>query len=186
MSKFKAVVIGGSAGSFPLVVKILAALPENYPLPVFLCLHRLKHIRSGFSEVLNIKSNMKVVEPYDKQKIMPGLVYLAPSNYHMFIESSRLISLSTEVMVKYSRPSIDLLFDTASYVFKDKMLGIILSGANTDGAEGIRLTKERDGFTIVQEPTEAGIKTMPEAAIKATTIDKVMPIDEIVDFLLAQ
>lgn len=183
MSQYKALVIGGSAGSFPLVVKILSSLPKNFHLPVFLCLHRLKHVRHGFVEALSIKSNIPVIEPDDKTPIKAGVAYLAPSNYHMFVEVGFTIALSTDEMVKYSRPSIDLTFDTASYVYRDKMVGVIVSGANTDGADGIRKSKERGAFTIAQNPEEATIKTMPDAAIKAATMDKIMNIDDICNFL---
>ncbi len=185
MNNFKAVVIGGSAGSFPLVVKILSSLPKDYPFPVFLALHRLKHIRNGFVEALSIKSNIPVIEPHDKQQIKPGIAYLAPSNYHMYVELGNTIALSTEEMVKYSRPSIDLTFDTASYVYKDKMVGVIVSGANTDGADGIRKSKERGAYTIAQNPEEATIKTMPDAAIKAAQMDQILTIDEICKFLVS-
>ena len=185
MSNYKAVVIGGSAGSFPLVVKILSALPKNYPFPVFLALHRLKHIRNGFVEALSLKSNIPVIEPHDKEVIKPGIAYLAPSNYHMYVELGNTIALSTEDMVKFSRPSIDLTFDTASYIYKDKMVGVIVSGANTDGAEGIKRSKERGAFTIAQNPEEATIKTMPDAAIKAAPMDKILSIDEICKFLIS-
>jgi two-component system chemotaxis response regulator CheB len=181
--KFKAVVIGGSAGSFPLVVDILAGLPKNFPLPVLLCLHRLKHIRHGFVEALNIKSNIQVIEPEDKESIKPGKAYLAPSNYHMFVEIGNTCALSTEDMVKFSRPSIDLTFDTASYVYRNYMIGIMLSGANTDGAEGFQKAHQRGAFTIVQNPEEATIKTMPEGALKLVKPDLVLDIADIVKFL---
>ena len=181
--KFKAVVIGGSAGSFPLVVEILAGLPKNFPLPVLLCLHRLKHIRHGFVEALNIKSNIPVIEPEDKESIRPGRAYLAPSNYHMFVEIGNTIALSTDEMVKFSRPSIDLTFDTASYVYRNYMIGVMLSGANTDGAEGFQKAHQRGAFTIVQNPAEATIKTMPEGALKLVKPDLVLDIADIVKFL---
>lgn len=181
--KFKAVVIGGSAGSFPLVTKILASLPKQFPLPVFLCLHRLKHIRHGFVEALALKSNIPIVEPEDKETIKNGIAYLAPSNYHMYVELGNKIALSTEEMVKYSRPSIDLTFDTASFVYREKILGIMLSGANTDGAEGIRKLKERGGYAIAQDPAEASVRTMPEAAIKIAPMDEILKLEDIIKFL---
>jgi two-component system chemotaxis response regulator CheB len=184
MSNYKAIVIGGSAGSFQLVLKILSVLPKDFKFPVFFALHRSKEIRKGFAEALSIKSNLNVVEPHDKQIIRPGNAYLAPSNYHMLIELGFTIALSTEEMVKFSRPAINLTFETASYVYRDKLLGILLSGANSDGAEGMKKIKERGGYTIVQNPDQAMIKTMPEAAIKATQIDQLMSIDEICSYLL--
>jgi len=94
---YKAVVIGGSAGSFQVITKILSSLPKNFPLPVLLSLHRLKHVRSGFVEALSIKSTIPIVEPYDKETIKPGKGYLAPANYHMYVELGNKISLSKKV-----------------------------------------------------------------------------------------
>jgi len=185
MSNYKAVVIGGSAGSFPLITKILTSLPKGYPFPVFLALHRLKHVRTGFVEALSIKSNIEIVEPNDKQTIKPGVAYLAPSNYHMYIEPGNYFALSTEDMVKFSRPAIDLTFETASAVYRDKLVGVIVSGANTDGANGIAWVKKRGGLTIAQDPKEATISTMPDGAIKATQIDHILSIDDIVKKLIA-
>lgn len=182
-NKFKAVVIGGSAGSFQGIVKILSELPKDFPLPIIMCLHRLKHVRNGFTEALSLKSIKEVVEPYDKENIKKGQVYLAPANYHLCIELGNYFSLSTEEMVNNSRPAIDLTLSTAAYVYRDKLIGILLSGANRDGAYGMKAIKDKGGLTIVQEPTECMIDTMPTAAIKATTIDHVLKVDEIVKFL---
>jgi len=181
--KFKAIVIGGSAGSFPLVAKILQEIPKNFPMPILLCLHRLKHVRHGFVEALSIKSNIPVLEPEDKESIKPGRAYLAPSNYHMYVELGNYFALSTEEMVKFSRPSIDLTFETASYVFKEKMVGIMLSGANTDGAEGMFRAHKRGSYTIVQDPTEASVKTMPEGCLKLFQPDEVLNVEKIIKFL---
>ena len=134
---------------------------------------------------MRLKSTIPIIEPDDKQQIKPGVAYLAPSNYHMYAELGNTIALSTEGMVKYSRPSIDLTFESASNAFRDKLVGIIVSGANTDGAEGIKKVKERGGYTIVQEPSEATISTMPNGALKIAKIDKVLKIDEIIKFLVA-
>ena len=181
--KYKAVVIGGSAGSFPVIVKILSGIPNVLNYPLILCLHRLKHVRNGFVEALNSKSKITVMEPLDKQPIKPGCAYLAPANYHLGVEFGNIFSLSTEPMVKFSRPSIDVSFDSLSYLYKDKLVGIILSGANTDGANGISILKKRGGLTIVQNPEEATIKTMPEAATKSTEIDHIFNTNEIINFL---
>ncbi|MDP4267393.1 MAG: chemotaxis protein CheB [Bacteroidota bacterium] len=182
-SKFKAIVIGGSAGSFPIISKILESIPADFHLPVILCLHRLKHIKHGFVEALNIKSAINIIEPDDKTMIKPGMGYLAPANYHMFVELGYNIALSTEEMLNFSRPSIDLTFDTASYVYKEKLIGIILSGANKDGAEGLLKIKQRGGFTIVQDINEATVKTMPESALKLFNPDLILTSDEIANFV---
>lgn len=179
----KAIVIGGSAGSFPVVLKILSSIPRNFNQPLIFCLHRLKHVRHGFVEALITRSAIPVIEPNDKEQIKRGVAYIAPANYHLLIEQGGTFALSTEEMVNFSRPSINLTFDSASSVFRNKLTAIMLSGANTDGANGIKNAKERGAFTIVQSPAEATIKTMPEAAIKATTIDRILTTDEIIAFL---
>jgi two-component system, chemotaxis family, protein-glutamate methylesterase/glutaminase len=181
---YKAIVIGGSAGSFQILTKILSALPKTFPVPVLLSMHRLKHVRSGFLEALTIKSGLPVIEPFDKEQIKAGRAYLAPANYHMFIEMGNRIALSTEEPVNHSRPSIDLSFITAAQAFRDKMIGIILSGANSDGAVGLQKVKEHNGLTIVQDPQECQVRTMTEAAMKLTKVDHVFTSDQIIKFLL--
>jgi two-component system chemotaxis response regulator CheB len=182
-NSFKAIVIGGSAGSFQGVVKILSHLPKNFPIPIILCLHRLKHVRHGFVEALSIKSIVQVTEPYDKESIKKGGVYLAPANYHMSVELGHNFALSTEEMVNNSRPAIDITLGSCAYVYKEKLIGILLSGANRDGAIGMKSIKDRKGLTIVQEPSECMIETMPKAALSMTEIDHVLKVDQIIDFL---
>ncbi|SDJ96715.1 two-component system, chemotaxis family, response regulator CheB [Catalinimonas alkaloidigena] len=180
---YKAVVIGGSAGSFQVITRILEGLPLDFPLPIILSLHRLKHVRNGFMEALSIKSKLPVHEPEDKESIKKGRVYLAPANYHLLLELGNHFALSTDEMVNNSRPSIDLTLDTAAYVYKQRLIGILLSGANRDGAYGMKRIKERGGFTVVQDPDECMINTMPVAAMQLTEIDKVMKTDHIIQFL---
>ena len=181
---YKAVVIGGSAGSFQVITKILSSLPKNFHLPVLLSLHRLKHVRSGFVEALSIKSKIPIVEPYDKDTIKPGMGYLAPSNYHMYVELNKRIALSTEEPVNHSRPSIDLTFETAAQAYRDKIIGIILSGANRDGAFGLKKLKQLGGLAIVQDPNECQVKTMTEASLKLTPVDHIFTTTQIINFLL--
>ncbi len=185
MENFKIIVIGGSAGSFQVVTKILAALPKTFDIPIVLCLHRLKHVRSGFEEVLNKKSTLKVVEPEDKTKIQKGFVYLAPSNYHLYAEINGSLSLSTEEAVSFSRPSIDLTFDTFSYAYRNKMLGIILSGANRDGLNGCIMAKSRGATLIAQSLDEAQISTMPESIINQNLCSFILKSDDIIKKMIA-
>lgn len=182
-NSYKAVVIGGSAGSFQGVVKILSHLPKGFPLPIIMCLHRLKHVRNGFVEALSIKSVVQVGEPNDKEPIKKGSVYLAPSNYHLSVELGNYFSLSTEEMVNNSRPAIDITLSSCAYVYKEKLVGILLSGANKDGAQGMKQIHERGGVTIVQDPTECMIDTMPKAALAVTSIDYTLKVDQIIEFL---
>jgi two-component system chemotaxis response regulator CheB len=181
-NSYKAVVIGGSAGSFQGMVRILSQLPKGFPLPIIMCLHRLKHVRNGFVEALSIKSVVQVTEPHDKENIKKGAVYLAPANYHMSVELGNHFALSTEEMVNNSRPAIDITLSTAAFVYREKLVGILLSGANRDGAAGMKSIHEKGGLTLVQEPTECMIDTMPKAALAVTKIDHVLKIDQIVEF----
>jgi two-component system chemotaxis response regulator CheB len=180
---FRAIVIGGSAGSFQGIVKILAALPSDFPLPVFMALHRLKHVRHGFVEALSLKSALPVIEPEDKEPIRRSTVYLAPANYHMSIELGNYFALTTEEMVNNSRPSIDITLNSAAYAYRNKLIGILLSGANRDGGLGMKNIKDKGGITVVQDPSECMIDTMPRAAMSLTTIDHILNIDGIISFL---
>ncbi|WP_291855951.1 chemotaxis protein CheB [Marinilabilia sp.] len=181
--KFKVVVIGGSAGSFSIVSKILSQLNPGFPVPLVLCLHRLKHVRSGLVEGLNLKSKIPVMEPFDKEKLKPGVAMLAPSNYHLFVEFDSTISLSTEDVHNHSRPSIDYAYSSAAYAFREKTLGIILTGANKDGAKGLKDIGDKKGYTIVQDPATCDVETMPQAALKLFEPDEILTPDEIVKVL---
>ena len=183
-NQYKAVVIGGSAGSFQGITKILSSLPDDFFLPVIMCLHRLKHVRNGFVEALSLKSVKPVTEPTDKESIKRGHVYLAPSNYHLSVELGNSFSLSTEEMINNSRPSIDVTLETSAYVYRHKLIGILLSGANRDGAWGMKKIKDYGGLTITQDPQECMIDTMPNAALELAKIDHVLKVDQIINFLV--
>lgn len=177
------VVIGGSAGSFQIVTNILANLPKDFPFPMFLCLHRLKTVRTGFVEALELKSTLPIHEPQDKDPILPGHVYLAPANYHMYIEQGNTISLSTEEVVNHSRPSIDITFESAAQILGPQCVGILLSGANKDGAIGLKMMKDMGGTVIVQSPDECQVKTMTMAALNITDVDFVFTSEQIIKYL---
>ncbi len=180
---YKAVVIGGSAGSFSVITRMLSKINPDVDVPIILCLHRLKHVRSGLVESLNFKSSIPVVEPYDKEKIEAGKVYLAPSNYHLFVEYDNTFSLSVEDVNNHSRPSIDYTLSSAASAYRDKLVGIILTGANKDGAKGLKSIADKKGYTIVQDPATCDIDTMPKAAMKIMEPDRIMTPDEIINFL---
>ncbi len=182
--KYRAVVIGGSAGSFQPITNILANIPAAFPLPIFLCLHRLKHVKHGFVEALSIKSNKPISEPYDKEKVKPAHVYLAPANYHMMMNQGEVMALSTEGLVNNSRPAIDLTMSSIADVYTNGLVGILMSGANKDGAEGMAHIRKKGGLTVVQDLDESMINTMPSAAIAATRIDWVLTSEDIVGFLM--
>ncbi len=180
----KYIAIGGSAGSFEPTMNILSALPKDFKYPVFVCLHRPKHVRNAYTEALSIKSKINIDEAYDNQPIIGNNIYIAPANYHIYFEKNNRISLSVEQSVNYSRPSIDLCFYSAAQTFKSKLISILLSGANCDGAFGMRQVKENGGITIIQNPNECEVNTMVNAALKETKIDYVYTINEITEYLL--
>ncbi len=179
----KYIVIGGSAGSFQTVTRILEEIPSDFRHTIFLALHRLKYVRNGFVEALSIKAKVPVKEPADKEEILPGIVYLAPANYHMLIEPDLCFALSTEESVNHSRPSIDLTFRSAASTLKDKLTGIILSGANRDGANGLFAVKKNGGLVLVQTPDECQVKTMPLAAVEAAQTPDLMSETEIINYI---
>jgi two-component system chemotaxis response regulator CheB len=181
--KYKAVVIGGSAGSFSVVTKLLSQLKADFPLPVIVCLHRLKHVRSGLVESIRLKSALEVIEPNDKEQIVGGKVYLAPSNYHMFVEYDGTFSLSTEEPLNHSRPSIDHTLSSAAYVYRNKLIGIVLTGANKDGAKGMKDIADKKGVTIIQDPKTCEVDTMPKSVTRLITPDMVLSPDEILKYL---
>lgn len=146
-------------------------------------MHRLKHVRSGLVEGLNMRSKIKVVEPDDKERIEGNRAYLAPSNYHLFIEYDNTFHLSTEDTLNHSRPAIDYTFSSAAYTYRDKVLGIILTGANKDGANGLKDIHLKNGTTIVQDPESCDIDTMTKAALKLFEPDYVMSPEKIVEYL---
>lgn len=179
----KVIVIGGSAGSFQSILHILEELPKNFNIPIIITIHRLKHIRSGLVESVSIKSNATIIEPFDKEDIKPNNIYIAPSNYHLFIEPDYSFSLSTEEPIEFSRPSIDVLFGSAAKVYKKNIIGILLSGANKDGAKGVKTIKENSGIVIIQDPNEAEVDIMPKSALEIISPDYIFKIEEIIAFL---
>jgi two-component system, chemotaxis family, protein-glutamate methylesterase/glutaminase len=183
--EFPCIVIGGSAGSFKPVCNILKSLPPTFNASIILCLHRLKNVNHGFAEALSTYSNHPIIEPFDKQPVEKGFIYLAPSNYHLYVGSDLTFNLSTESMVNFSRPSIDLTYYTVGNVFKTKSTGIILSGANRDGVKGIQHVFFNGGITIAQHPQECQAPTMPEGAIDLKCIHHILSENEIINYILS-
>ena len=183
MSDYRAVVIGGSAGSFSLMLRLLSGLKEDFRLPIILCMHRLKHVRSGIAESMRLKSKLPIIEPVDKQRIESRAVYLAPANYHMFVEFDETISLSTEAVNNFCRPSIDYTLSSCAATYRDRLVGIILTGANDDGAKGLKDISLKGGYTIVQDPSTAEVDTMPKSALAIMTPNELLKPEGIIAFL---
>ncbi len=182
--KYEYILIGGSAGSFQTIVSLVEAIPKDYNSTIILCLHRLKHVRSGFVEALSIKTNLPIVEPMDKELIMKGKIYLAPANYHLLVGDKGRFVLSTSKVVNHSRPSIDLTLRSAAHFLQEKAVGVVLSGANRDGARGLLAMKKAGGGTIIQDPTDAQVSAMPQAALALAKPDHLFTKEEIIDYLV--
>lgn len=182
--KYDAIVIGASAGGLHALISILKPLPPNYPIPVIVVQHRAKDERSLLEEVLQHKCNIRIKQADEKEEIQHGVVYFAPPNYHLLVESNGTFSLSYDAPVNFSRPSIDVLFETAADIYKERLLGIILTGANKDGAEGMRKIRKLGGTTIAQDPATADYREMPQAAIGTGAIQHILTPEAIGSFLL--
>ena len=182
---FKIVVIGASLGGLNAVQIILSALPKNLPVAVAIGQHRHKSSDGELIRYLQEISVLPVREAEDKQPIIPGIVFLAPADYHLLVEPG-YFALSTDAPVTYARPSIDVLFESAADAYGAKVIGIILTGASSDGAQGLAKIKAYGGTVIVQKPDTAECPIMPEAAIKAVKMPQIIPLAEIVPFLNSQ
>jgi two-component system chemotaxis response regulator CheB len=182
--KYEAIVIGTSAGGLLVLTTLLEALPADFSIPLIVVQHRSKDERNLLEEVLSRKCKIAIKQADEKEKIEKGSVYFAPPDYHLLIEKDHTFSLNFDTKVNYSRPAIDILFETAAYVFKEKLLAMILTGANADGAVGIKTIKKQGGTTIAQKPATAQFPAMPQAAIDTGCIDKILEINEIKDLLM--
>lgn len=177
------IVIGCSLGGMQALKVVLQALPADFPVPVAITQHRHKASNEGLPSFLRRVSNLCVIDVEDKQWIKPNCVYLAPADYHLLVERGTF-SLSVEAAVAYSRPSIDVLFESAADAYRDRVVGVILTGANADGARGARRIKNSGGFIVVQDPATAEAPTMPQAAIDTARVDRILPLDKIGPFLV--
>ena len=179
--KYKAVVMGMSAGGLVAMKKLFPSLPPDFPVPVITVQHMHTSQDGFFVEHLAAGLKITVKEALDKEPIKPGHVYFAPPNYHLLVEKEISFALSIDRLVNYSRPSIDVLFESAAPVWQSGLVGIILTGANGDGAKGMLAIKEHGGLTIAQKPSTAEYPVMPQAAIDTGGVDKVLTIQEIAD-----
>lgn len=179
------IVIGGSWGGFKASQSILSALPADFKVPILLVLHRLRNFESDLASVYNNRLILKVKEVEEKEKIMPGNIYLAPSNYHVLIERDQTFSLDVSEFENYSRPSIDVTFTSAAEIYGAKTIGILLSGASKDGSNGLKNIQEKGGLAIVQNPKEAEVDTMPAAAIRMVPECTVLELNGIRELLLS-
>lgn len=180
---YEAVVIGGSAGGLNALLTILGPLPADFKLPILVVLHRLPAPDNSLAFMLNESCRLQVKEADQLEIIKPGWVYIAPANYHLLVERDKTLSLSVDAKVCYSRPAIDVLFETAADAYLSGLIGIILTGANNDGTAGLKKIKQQGGLTIAQDPATAEAKIMPNSAIQENVIDQIYSLAEISSFL---
>ncbi len=183
MRRYEIVVVGCSMGGMAALQTIFGGLPRDFPLPIAVVQHRYRTSNEGLPAFFRRHSQLNIVDSTDKEWLKPGTVYLAPANYHLLVERGEL-SLSVDEAVAYSRPSVDVLFESAAQAYGAAVVAVVLTGANADGARGAAQIKKRGGFVVVQDPTTAESPSMPQAAIDATRVDRILPLERIGPFLV--
>jgi two-component system, chemotaxis family, protein-glutamate methylesterase/glutaminase len=179
------VVIGASAGAVEALSVVLPVLSSSYPLPLVIAVHLPANAPSLLPVLFSEKCALGAIEAQDKQPLLPGLAYFAPPDYHLLVEPSRVLSLNADEPVHFSRPSIDVLFESAAASLGPEVLGILLTGANSDGARGLSAIQRAGGYTVVQDPATAQSSAMPVAALRLFQPDRVLTLPQIAA-LLAQ
>jgi two-component system, chemotaxis family, protein-glutamate methylesterase/glutaminase len=178
-----AIVIGASAGGVEALSVLLPAMPAGLQAPVFVVLHLPRERPSLLAEIFAHKCALQVKEAEDKMRVAPGTVYFAPPDYHLLLDAGPRLALSVDELVHFSRPSIDVLFESAADIYAERLMGIILTGANVDGAAGLAAIHRAGGITVVQEPQSAQVPLMALSALKITAADFVLPLEEIAGLL---
>ncbi|MDV3482476.1 MULTISPECIES: chemotaxis protein CheB [Sphingobium] len=179
----RAIVIGTSAGGVQALSRILPGLPAGLPMPVLVVVHVPPRKPNALVELFAKKCPLPVKEAEDKEPLANGIIYLAPPDYHLLVETESSLALSSDEVINHSRPAIDALFETAADAFGPGVTGIVLTGANHDGAAGLKAVGLAGGTAIVEDPASAEVPTMPAAALAACPTAKVMTLDQISNFL---
>jgi two-component system, chemotaxis family, protein-glutamate methylesterase/glutaminase len=182
MDNYKAVVMGLSAGGMEALETILPMIEKGSGLAYLIVLHRGKASDDFFINHMDSISKIKVVEARDKMNIEPEKIYFAPAGYHLLVEHDQTLSLSVDPRVNFARPSIDVLFETSAEAYRNKLIGVIMTGSGSDGAKGLAKIKAAGGLCIVQDPDHASTPFMPENAIKAVKADHILHLDKISSF----
>ena len=184
MKNDKLIIIGGSAGSVDVLLKVIPQIPKNLQAPIVAVIHRKANVEDVLTDLLQNKSKISVREACDKDELIPGVACIAPGNYHLFIEDNKTISLDVSDKLLHSRPSIDLAMESAVDAYGDNVTGILLTGANEDGSKGMKAIKDAGGCTVIQDPATAEVPLMPETAETFIDADLVLDIKNIIRFLL--
>lgn len=183
ISDCKLLIIGGSAGSLEVLMKILPGINIIPSFAIVLVLHRRSTEDATLEELIAIKTSIPVKEVEDKTPLLPGYLYVAPSDYHLLFEKNDVLSLDISEKVNYSRPSIDVSFESAAEIYGENLVALLLSGANADGTEGLLAIKNAGGTTVVQNPESAQMPTMPQNAITYTSPDYILDVEHILKFI---
>ena len=183
--RYEAIVIGVSSGGMSALRYLFSAIPFDFSLPVIVVQHVGARSDNTWIELLNELSNLNVKEADEKETIKPGNVYIAPSNYHLLIEKERSFSFTIDERVNFARPSIDVLFESAAEAYKNSLIGVVLTGSNNDGTDGIKRIKDYGGLTIIQDPATAESSYMPSSAIAAIQPDHILPLEKIAELLIS-
>lgn len=184
--QIEAIVIGASAGAIASLSQLLPPLGRDFPLAILVVVHVPADQPHSVAGLLQTKCRLLVKEAEDKEPILPGTVYFAPPDYHLLVEDERVLSLSNEEPVNFSRPSIDVLFESAADVYREHLLAIVLTGANHDGAQGARTIGLAGGTVLVQDPDSAMARMMPESALEACPTASMLSLAELSELLIAQ
>lgn len=184
-SSIDLIVVGTSMGGLRALQILLTKFPADFPVPIAVVQHRARTSDDSLSSFLQRWTRLVIRDAEDGERMEGGHVYLAPADYHLLVERGRL-TLSVEDPVQYSRPSIDVLFESAADAYKSRLIGVVLTGANADGAAGAKKIKSQGGIVVVQDPETAEARAMPEAAIATANVDRVMPISKIATFLITR
>ncbi len=185
MSRYEAVVIGCSAGGVQALSTLLSHLPERFPLALLVVQHMAPGGGPMLTDVLSDVSILPVQEAEEKEVVRSSRVYVAPANYHLLVEKKKTFSLSIDEKICFSRPSIDVLFETASEAYDDSLIGVLMTGANEDGSRGLLRIRENGGMAIVQDPETAEVDTMPRSAIELGAAQLVLLLEEIAPMLIS-
>jgi len=177
--KYKAIVVGSSAGGLNALKTLLRNLDRDFKIPVIIVQHISPDSENYLIHILNDLKRLKVKEADEKEHPQQGYAYVAPPNYHLLVEPDQTFTLTVDERVNYARPSIDVLFETAAEAYREQLIGIILTGANNDGSLGLKRIKELGGMAVVQDPGTAEVDSMPKAAIQTCAVDHILSLEEI-------
>jgi two-component system chemotaxis response regulator CheB len=179
----EALIIGGSAGSLDVLLKVLPDLDKDLSFPIIIVIHRKHSADSLLPALLAGRTKLRVKEADEKEAIRPGYIYIAPTDYHLLVENDRTFSLDSSEKINYSRPAIDVTYEVAASVYKEKLVCMLLSGSNMDGVEGLKAVKAFGGITAIQDPLTAQVPYMPAQAAEKVKIDYILAIKDTAEFI---